>query len=95
MTIIPTYNLLLVPSADVHLRKKMYKDVTGRDPEVDERVTMIVARKEVRRAEFTSESFYPVGLYGTITEVNPGGYLTIRTANRVDIESVGVTHDGK
>ena len=95
MTIIPTYNLLLVPNADIYMRSKMYKDVTGRDPEEGERVTMIVSRKEARRAEFTAESFYPIGLSGTIREVNASGYIVIRTANRVDIESVGVTPEGK
>ena len=95
MTIIPTYNMLLVPSADLYMRTKLYKEVTGRDPEEGERVTMIVARQESERAEFTAESFYPIGLYGTVREINAGGYLVIRTSNRVNIESVGVTPDGK
>ena len=91
MTILPTYNMLLVPDADLYMRVKIYRDVTGREPEVDERVTMIVSREERARAEFTAESFYPIGLSGAIREVSPNGFLVIRTAGRVNIESVGVT----
>jgi ATP-dependent protease La len=95
MTILPTYNMLLVPDADLYMRVKIYRDVTGREPEVDERVTMIVSREERARAEFTAESFYPIGLSGAIREVSPNGFLVIRTAGRVNIESVGVTPEGK
>ena len=91
MTILPTYNMLLVPDADLYMRVKTYREVTGRVPTADERVTLIVSRESTDRAEFTSESFYPIGLYGTIKEVAADGHMVIRTSNRVDIESVGVT----
>ena len=95
MTILPTYNMLLVPDADLYMRVKNYRDVTGRIPTAEERVTMIVSREMTDRTGFTSESFYPIGLTGTIREVSADGHLVIRTANRVDIESVGVTPDGR
>ena len=95
MTILPTYNMLLVPDADLYMRVKTYREVTGRVPTADERVTLIVSRESTDRAEFTSESFYPIGLYGTIKEVAADGHMVIRTSNRVDIESVGVTPDGR
>ena len=95
MTILPTYNMLLVPDEDLYMRVKTYRDVTGRIPTAEERVTMIVSREISDRSEYTSESFYPIGLAGTIKEVGADGHLVIRTANRVDIESVGVTPDGR
>ena len=95
MTILPTYNMLLVPSADIYMRVSQYKDVTGRAPEVDERVTMIVSREGEERQRFTSESFYPIGLSGVIREINSEGFLCIRAGGRVDIESVGVSPEGK
>jgi len=91
MTIIPVYNMLLVPSADHFVRTSLYRRLTGKLPEVDEKVTLIVTRERQKSDELTRESFFPIGLTGVITEVNSGGYIVIRTGYRVDIESVGVT----
>ena len=95
MTILPTYNMLLVPAADLYMRVSQYREVTGRSPEVDERVTMIVSREGAKNQTFTAESFYPIGLSGVIREVSGEGFLVIRAGNRVDIESIGVSPEGR
>ena len=46
MTILPTYNMLLVPDADLYMRVKTYREVTGRVPTADERVTLITITKK-------------------------------------------------
>jgi ATP-dependent Lon protease len=88
MTVLPTYNILLVPHARMYLRTALFKSLAGRDPEADEKVTLLVMREPVRRAELTHESVYPIGLGGVIREVSPEGYIVIETGSRVDVESV-------
>ena len=41
----------------------------------------------------TEDSFYPIGVAGTITEINQQGIVMVRTQYRVDIESVGINPD--
>ncbi|MBO7389555.1 MAG: endopeptidase La, partial [Oscillospiraceae bacterium] len=49
--------------------------------------------EDLKREEFTSDSFYPIGLRATIAEVNPNGFIMLRTANRVNIDDVAVYRD--
>ena len=87
MTVLPVYNILLVPHSRLYLRTSLYRDMTGRDPETGEKVTMLVAREAGRRG-LTQESFYPIGLGGVVDEVNENGYVVIAAGSRVDVESV-------
>ena len=88
MTVLPVYNILLVPHSTLYLRTKLYREMAGRAPEEGERVTLLVARDPGERSELTSDSFYPIGLSGVIREVSINGYLVIDTGSRMDIESV-------
>ena len=91
MTIVPVYNILLVPNATLYLRNDIYTAMSGRVPAVDEKVTLIVEKEPRKREELTSESFYPIGVSGVITEVHEEGYLAVRTGNRVNLEEVTVS----
>ena len=95
MTIIPVYNMLLVPSADHFVRTSLYRRLTGKLPEKDEKVTLIVTRQRQKPDELTEDNFYPIGLTGVISEVNSGGYIVIRTGYRVNIEHAAVTPEKK
>lgn len=91
MTIVPVYDILLVPNATLYLRNDIYTAMSGRVPAVDEKVTLIVEKEPRKREELTSESFYPIGVSGVITEVHEEGYLAVRTGNRVNLEEVTVS----
>lgn len=93
MTIVPVYNILLVPDTNIYLKTEMYQQLTGRVPFQDEKVTIIVEREPQTREELTAENFYPIGLSGSITQVSPEGYLVIRTRNRVRIDDITVGPD--
>ena len=93
MTVFPIYNILAVPDANIYIKTETYQKITGKDPAVDEKLVLIVAKEDLKREEFTSDSFYPIGLRAVITEVNPGGFLQMRTSNRVNLDDVVVYHD--
>ena len=54
---------------------------------------LIVAKEDQKREDFEADSFYPIGLKATITEVSPNGYLLLRTGNRVNLDDVAVYRD--
>ena len=90
MTVLPMYNMLLVPHTAMALRTKVFRTIAGHEPEAGERLTMIAARSEGLGSGFDSDSFYPIGLTGEIETVDPDGILLIRTGDRMDLESVHV-----
>ncbi len=90
MTVLPMYNMLLVPHTAMALRTKVFRTIAGHEPEAGERLTMIAARSEGLGGGFDSDSFYPIGLTGEIETVDPDGILLIRTGDRMDLESVHV-----
>ena len=93
MAVLPVYNTLVVPDANIYLRTDYYKSMTGRNPVVNDRVIVIVCREEKPREELDEESFYPIGITGTITEVSTEGYLGILARGRVNLEEVVVFRD--
>ena len=93
MAVFPVYNILIAPDANVYFKTDYYRRVTGKAPVQDERVILIVAKEDLEREEFTSDSFYPIGLSGTIAEISSNGYIMIRTKNRVNIDDLAVYRD--
>ena len=91
MTIVPVYDILLAPHVTLYLRNDVYTAMSGRTPAVDEKVTLIVEREARQREELTSESFYPIGVSGVVTEVHREGYLAVQTGSRVNLDEVTVS----
>lgn len=93
MTVVPVYNIIVVPDSNIYFKTDLYTGSTGKIPEVNERVILIVAKEEEDRRDMTETSFYPIGLSGSITEVNPNGYIVVHTKGRLNIEEVSVYSD--
>ena len=94
MTIVPVYNMLLTPEANIYFKTETYRKLTGREPYQDERVTLIVAKESTTVDKLTEDSFYPIGLSGYISEVGKEGFLIIHTTYRGHLDEVGID-DGK
>ncbi|MBR1455550.1 MAG: endopeptidase La [Oscillospiraceae bacterium] len=92
MIVVPVYNKLIAPDADVYFRRDQFRYLAGR-ASVDEKVVLIVAKNEEKREDMTDESFYPIGLAGVITEISNEGYVTVHTGGRVNIDTVSVNRD--
>jgi len=93
MTVIPIYNLLLVPDANIYLKSDQYRHLARRYAEVNDRVVLLACKKEQKRKDMTEDSFFPIGVTGFVNEVNPEGYVVIRTTGRVNLDIVGINPD--
>ncbi len=93
MAVVPVYNMITVPDSSLFLQTGVYRAMTGRAPVENEKVTVIVAKREASRRELESDSFYPIGVSGQIREVNEQGYLVIRLGQRVNLDEVYVFPD--
>lgn len=93
MAVLPIYNILALPDCNIYFKVDFYTKHVGREPQVDDRVTLIVLKENITKDDFDNDSFYPVGLSGIVTEVNTNGYFIVHTRARVNIDEVTVYHD--
>ena len=92
MTVIPVYDKLIAPDSDVYFRRDQFRYLAG-NVGIDEKVILLVSREDQTKAERTEDSFYPIGLSGTVAEISNDGYAVVRTGGRVNIESVVINRD--
>ncbi|MBQ5431749.1 MAG: endopeptidase La [Lachnospiraceae bacterium] len=93
MTVLPLYNVILVPETNLYIQTDSYKKMTGKDPQTQERVILVAEKQKKKREELTEDDLYPIGLAGIITEVNSNGYIVIRTKKRADITEITIFAD--
>ena len=92
MTVLPILNSAVLPDSLMFFPADYYKQMTGADPAVNDRVIFLLVR-DGQQMPWKEDSFYPIGVTGEIREVNPGGYLTIQSGPRVSIEAVTIHAD--
>ena len=89
MLVVPVYNMIIAPDASLYFRREMLRRASGGRPvEVNEKVILVVAKEMKKPSELTSDSFYPIGLAGTISEMDPHGFVVIDTQYRVDLSDI-------
>ena len=94
MIVVPIYNIILAQGANTYFGMDQIRRAAGdKGMTVGEKVVMIVARENVNYSDMTPESFYPVGMAGTISEINNQGYVLIHTDYRVNIENIEIAAD--
>lgn len=93
MTVLPVYNMITVPDSRIYVKTELYRTMTGKEPAVDEKIAVIVAKRELLKEEIEDTSFYPVGISGVITEVSDQGFLVIRLSQRLNLDEVFVYRD--
>ena len=93
MTVVPVFNVVVVPDSNIFFAIDAYKKMTGRAPFEGEKVILMMLRANDSREDLEKDSFYPIGVSGVITEVNAGGYLVIRTHGRVHFYEITVYSD--
>ena len=92
MTVIPVYDKLIAPDSDVYFRRDQFRYLAG-NVGIDEKVILLVSKEDQTKAERTEDSFYPIGLSGTVAEISNDGYAVVHTGGRVNIESVVINRD--
>ncbi len=93
MPVLPIFNTIAVPGATLYLRTDGYRQMTGKPARLEDKVTLIVAKKKLVRRDVTSSSFYPIGITGIISEIGNDGFMQLELKNRVNVNEVVVYHD--
>lgn len=89
MIVVPTHNMIIAPNATLFFGiDQLRKNAGSSGVTVGQRVTLIVAKENKKYSELTESDFYPIGVAGSITELNQSGYVIIETQYRVNIDDV-------
>ena len=91
MTIIPFYNLILLPRVTYYFQEEYFKELAKKDAQVGEEVLFLMLRENRQRAEIVPDDFYPIGVLGTIETVDEEGNVGLRASTRVCTTSIKVT----
>ena len=95
MIIIPIYNTIIAPNATLFFpTEDLKKNAGGKGLALNGKIVLIVGKEKKALTDPDEDSFYPVGVSGSITEINPQGYTVIRTQYRVNLEDVHIDPDG-
>ena len=81
MFVIPVYNVLALPDASLYLKTDLCKRMTGKLPQVDEKVVLLLLRENKSREDLDENSFYPVGVMGVIFNPNVDMFSSMMTLN--------------
>lgn len=93
MLILPVYQRLVMPYADIYFQTQEFLSLAGKAPVQDDKVILLIAKENTPREELTPESFYPIGVSGIVTEINSQGYIVVRTMDRINVEEVRIDPD--
>ena len=94
MPVLPIYNAVAVPGSTVYFRPEYYRTMTGREPQPDAGVILLIAREPIALDEITPESFYPIGASGTVRRSDLQDFVAIELDGRVNIEEVEIRPEG-
>ena len=94
MIVVPTYNMIL--SADSTLfypQEQLRRSAGGNGITVNEKVILIVAKENKSLSDLQPDDFYPIGVAGSVSELNQQGYAVLKTQYRVNLEDVRIYPD--
>ena len=94
MIVVPVYNKVLIPDANLFLSiDQLRRSSGGKGVAINEKVVLLLTKENYSVGELNSDSFYPIGIAGVVKELYQEGYATIRAQYRVNVEDVIVNPD--
>lgn len=93
MLIVPVYNQLVLPDANLFFPADSFQAAAGSHLSAGEKIIFVIARENIPRTQYTEDSFYPIGVTGYIQEENMSGFIVVHTDQRVNIENITVRAD--
>ena len=94
MLVVPVFNMILAPDATLYFQtEQLRRSAGGKGVAENEKVVIIVAKENGSFTELNEDSFYPIGVAGTVRELHQRGFAVVRTQYRVNIENVRVNAD--
>lgn len=92
MLVLPVYGRIILPDADVYFQAEEFKHLAGRAV-LNEKIVILQMKEQQKREDVNDESFYPIGIFGYVKEIDQSGYVVVRTQKRVEISEVIVKTD--
>ena len=62
MLVIPSYNKIILPDAEVYFQADQFRGVAGRCFAVGEKVVLLILKEDQTKEQWTEDSFYPIGV---------------------------------
>ncbi len=93
MTIVPVYNMLILPEAAMFMKNDLFQSVAGRLPKKNEKVLLVPLKEEVSRNKICTNYMHELAVTGVIVNENINGFVHIITIDRTVINSTEVTED--
>jgi len=92
MLVIPIYNILALPNAEVYLPIDSIKNFKLKEDTdlIGEKVIFIIAKTKKSDSPKATD-FYKLGVAGEVVEVNQSGYILIKTTKRLHIDKIRLT----
>ncbi len=93
MIVIPVFNMLPLPEANLYFQLNELKKIAGsRNIVLNDKTIVIVAKEKIEAGGLTEDSFYPIGAVGFISDIREG-FVTVSLQYRVDLENVFIDPD--
>ena len=86
MTIIPCYDLVIVPGVNYFFQQEILQKIVKRELDKDEEVVLLMLKEDKAYDSILPEDFYPVGVKGVVSGKNQEGSIGIKTLVRVQAD---------
>ena len=73
MKVLPLYNVLVLPHSDIFFQTQTFRAIAGNNVYQGDEIRILILKEQQTRSEITAESFYPIGVIGTIEEIGTEG----------------------
>ncbi len=93
MIAVPYYNIVIVPDIYLYFQNNYFQKMTRKKPTSGERVVFLMLKEDKEPEDMKEDDFYPIGITGTIEEIDSEGNVKILTGKRVNIDAVDITGD--
>lgn len=93
-TVIPVFNVVLVPDANLYFKKNIFNALSGRNAEKGMDVLVLASKEEDYSEKLDLEDFHEIGVAGTVTDITDNGYVVIHIDTRVNVLSLSDEEDG-
>ena len=88
MITIPVYELLLLPGVTFFFKKDMFPKELITKENIGEEILFVWQKEEVASEEISMENIFPVGVLGTIEDIDEEESIKVTTKCRVQISSI-------
>ncbi|MBR3005437.1 MAG: endopeptidase La [Erysipelotrichaceae bacterium] len=93
MLVIPVYNMLLLPEANLYFQLDQLRKISGsRSITLNEKTIVILAKEKFDLSQIDEDIFYPIGVVGYVSALREG-FVTITLQYRVNLENIFINPD--